>query len=182
MKRNLEAFTQGDFSRGAPSWKEALWVVVKCLFFTTALPFPSSLRAVLLRAFGARIGHSLTIRSRVDIHFPWKLTIGDNVWIGDGARILSLASVEIGSNVCISQEVFLCTGSHDYRKESFDLITKPIHIADGAWLSARVFIAPGVSIGAESVISAGAIVFHDVPENVLVRGNPAIVVRKLSDS
>ncbi|MEO8204676.1 MAG: WcaF family extracellular polysaccharide biosynthesis acetyltransferase [Chthoniobacterales bacterium] len=182
MKRNLAKFTTGGFFRGAHLWVEVLWVITRCLFFTTNWPFPSAFKTFLLRTFGAIIGEGLVIRAGVYIHFPWRLRIGSHVWIGEGVKILNLAPVEIGSNVCISQATYLCTGSHDYRKETFDLITKPIHIHDGAWLSASTFIAPGVTIGAQSVVSAGAVVFQDVPENVLVRGNPATVVRNLSDS
>ncbi|MEO6054252.1 MAG: WcaF family extracellular polysaccharide biosynthesis acetyltransferase [Chthoniobacterales bacterium] len=182
MNRNLGNFTTGGFTRGAPLWMEALWVITRCLFFTTSWPFPSAFKTFLLRTFGAIIGEGLVIRSGVDIHFPWRLRIGSHVWIGEGVKILNLAPVEIGSNVCISQEAYLCTGSHDHHKDTFDLITKPIHIHDGAWISARAFIAPGVTVGSHSVVSAGAIVFKDVPEKVLVRGNPASIVRNLSDS
>lgn len=180
--RDLSRFSNRDFQRGASSCTEALWVAVKCLVFTTGWPLPSRFKNFLLRLFGAKVGRGVVIRSRVDITFPWKLQIGDHVWIGEGVRILNLAPVEIGSHVCISQEAFLCTGSHDMRKASFDLIAKPIRVKDGAWIAARAFVAPGVTIGAQAVVFAGAILSADVADHFLVRGNPALPVRNLSES
>jgi len=116
---------------------------------------PSSLKVAALRAFGAQVGTGVVIRSRVNITFPWKVEIGDQVWIGDEVMILSLDRVKIGSNVCISQRAFLCTGSHDFRKESFDLITKPIEIGDGCWIAACAFIPPGAEIPPGTMVKAG---------------------------
>ncbi|MFN2476305.1 MAG: WcaF family extracellular polysaccharide biosynthesis acetyltransferase [Chthoniobacterales bacterium] len=174
---NLATFDNSDFDRGAPTWKEALWTLVRALFFHTALPWPSGLRVALLRAFGATIGGGVVIREHVNISMPWRLVIGDHAWIGEDVGILSLAQVTIGSNVCISQRAYLCTGSHDYRRQDFKLITRQITIEDGAWIAAAAFVAPGVTVGAGAVVTAGSVVVADVPPNTVVRGNPAEVVR-----
>jgi len=176
---NLQSYDNSDFDRGAPRWKEALWVLTRCMFFQTPLPWPSALRVTLLKLFGASVGIGVTIRANVNISFPWRVTVGDYVWIGEDVGILSLAQVTIGSNVCISQRAYLCTGSHDYRREDFKLITRPIAIDDGAWVAASAFIGPGVEVGAGAVVSAGAVVMTDVPVNVLIRGNPAEVVGEI---
>src|SRR5947209_4275885 len=99
----LEGYSISHFDRGAPRWKEALWAVVKCVLFLNAFPFPSGLRVALLRAFGARIGCDVTIRSRVNVTYPWRLVVGDHVWLGEEVLILSLATVTLESNVCVSQ-------------------------------------------------------------------------------
>ena len=135
------------------------------------------MRVALLRGFGAKIGSSVVIRENVNISMPWRLTIGDHVWIGEDVGILSLAQVSIGSNVCISQRAYLCTGSHDYRREDFKLITRPITIHEGTWVAAAAFIGPGVTIGAGAVVTAGSVVMKDVAPEALMRGNPAEVVR-----
>ncbi len=74
------------------------------------MPWPAGLRVELLRTFGATVGRGVVIRENVNISFPWRLTVGDYVWIGEDVGILSLAQVTVGSNVCISQRAYLCTG------------------------------------------------------------------------
>ena len=170
---NLAAFNNSKFDRGASAWKEALWCSVRILFFQTRWPFPSRLRVSWLRAFGALIGDGAVIRSGVNISFPWRLIMGHNVWLGEDVGILSLAQVTIGSNVCISQRAFLCTGSHDFRREDFALKTAPITIGDEVWIAASAFIAPGVVIGRGALIAAGAVVFNSVPDGARMFGNPA---------
>ena len=173
---DLSIYDNSDFDRGAPRWKEAVWVFVRFLFFQNALPWPSSLRCALLRAFGAKIGRAVVIRANVNISFPWRLAIGDHVWIGEDVGILTLAHVTIESNVCISQRAYLCTGSHDFRREDFKLQIAPITVREGSWIAAASFIAPGVEIGSGAVVSAGSVVFESVAPKTLVRGNPATVV------
>lgn len=170
---DLGLYSVSGFDRGADPIKEALWQLVSFFFFRLPVPLPSDLRAGLLRAFGAAIGRATVIRSGVHITFPWRLTLGDNVWLGENVYILSLAPVRIGNNVCISQRAFLCTGSHNHRKSTFDLITQPITVGDGSWIAAQAFIGPGVEIGAGSVVSAGAVVMESIPAASLARGNPA---------
>src|SRR5262249_37890426 len=170
---DLSIYNNSDFDRGAPRWKEAGWMLVRFLFFQNAFPWPSSLRCTLLRVFGAKVGRAVVIRVNVNISFPWRLTIGDHVWIGEDVGILTLAPVTIESNVCISQRTYLCTGSHDFRREDFKLQVGRINVGSGSWIAACAFIARGVEIGRDSVVSAGAVVFNNVPPNSLVRGNPA---------
>lgn len=176
---DLSAYSTVGQDRGAPSWKEALWILVKSAMFLTPLPVPSFVRAALLRAFGARIGKGLVIRARVNVTFPWRVEIGDNVWIGEEALLLSLAEIHIGSNVCISQRAFLCTGSHAYWRSDFALITRPITVGSGCWIAAQAFLGPGVDVGDGAIVSAGSVVMNDVPSDTLVQGNPARPLRAI---
>ena len=175
----LSGYDNSDFARGVPRWKEITWTLVRWLFFHSYLPWPSAMRVVLLRMFGATAGTGVVIRENVNISMPWRLTIGDHVWIGEDVGILSLAKVTIGSNVCISQRAYLCTGSHDHRREDFKLITRPITIEDGCWIAAAAFVGPGVTVGTGAVVTAGSVAMKDVSPNTLIRGNPAEVVRPI---
>jgi putative colanic acid biosynthesis acetyltransferase WcaF len=132
----------------------------------------------LLRAFGAQIGERVVIRAGVNITFPWRFQTGDDVWLGEEVLILSLAPVIFESNICISQRAFLCTGSHNFRAENFDLITRSITVREGSWVAAQAFVAPGVEIGAGSMVAAGSVVSDNVPPKSLVRGNPAVVIKR----
>jgi putative colanic acid biosynthesis acetyltransferase WcaF len=176
----LDLYDNSDFDRGASRLKEALWVLCKCLFFLNPFPWPSFVRVRLLRLFGAQVGRGVVIRSGVNISFPWRLTVGNHAWIGEEVLILSLARVTLGSNVCVSQRAFLCTGSHDWRSEAFDLQTRPIVVEDRVWISAQAFVGPGTFIGSGSVISAGTVLMKTIPSNSFARGNPATVSPKCS--
>jgi len=177
---DLSIYDNSDFDRGAPRSKEAAWTLARFLFFQNAFPWPSSLRCALLRAFGAKVGRAVVIRANVNISFPWRLAIGDHVWIGEDVGTLTLAQVTIESNVCISQRVYLCTGSHDFRQEDFKLQVAPITVREGSWIAAASFIAPGVEIGSGAIVSAGSVVFENVAPKTFVRGNPATVVSEMS--
>ncbi len=173
---NLSKFNNSAFSRGASRLKEALWWICRSAFFAPWFPVPSGLKVAMLRFFGAKVGAGVVIRSRVNVTFPWRLEIGDHVWIGDEVGILSLDRVVIGSNVCLSQRAYLCTGSHDFGKETFDLITRPIEIGDGCWVGAQAFVGPGVTMADGSRCLAGAVVVKDVAAGTTVGGVPARVI------
>lgn len=179
MKRDLSSFSADGFDRGASRFQEALWWIVRAVIFLPPIPFPSSLKVLVLRWFGAEVGDEVVIRPGCSISFPWRVEIGDHVWLGEEVRILSLAKVTIGSHSCISQQAFLCTGSHDQMKASFDLITEPITLGESAWIGARAFISPGVRIGEGTTIGACAVVTKDQPAYILATGNPAEKKRDL---
>jgi len=156
---------------------EVFWYLAKCAFFLSAFPFPSRLKCAVLRVFGARVGRSVVIKPRVNIHFPWKLTVGDFAWIGEEVFILNFEPVTIGSHCCISQRAFLCTGNHDYSKPDMPFRNRPISLEDGAWVGAQVFVGPGVTVGTEAVITAGAVVTRNLQSEMICSGNPCCPVR-----
>jgi len=172
----LDQFANSVFKRGVPKWFELLWILVRSAFFMHSIPIPSRLKAMLLRCFGAKVGQGVVIRSRVNISMPWRLAIGDHCWIGDDVTMLSLAPIKIGSHCCISQRAFLCTGSHDFDKPTFDLIVKPIVIEESCWLGAQSFIGPGVTMAMGSRCLAGAVVVKDTASKTTVGGVPAKVI------
>lgn len=159
--RRLDRFDNRSFDRGRSRLMEALWLVLDAALVRSSVP-GSQHRVFILRLFGARIGEGVVIKPHVRVKFPWRLSIGAHSWIGEEVWIDNLADVSIGAHCCVSQGAYLCTGGHDRRKESFDLVTRPIRIDDGAWICARACVAPGVTIGAGAVVSLGAVVTRDV--------------------
>lgn len=166
------------FDREAGAFKFGSWYLVKTLFFLTPLPFPSFLKASLLRLFGAKVGPGLVIKPRVNIHFPWKLSIGKDVWIGEEANILNFERIQIGSNVCVSQRAFLCGGNHDYTDPAMPYRNGPIALHDGCWVGASCFVGPGVTIGQDSVIAAASVVTRNVEPGGIFKGDPLIFIKK----
>ncbi|MDR3377096.1 MAG: WcaF family extracellular polysaccharide biosynthesis acetyltransferase [Verrucomicrobiae bacterium] len=175
---DLGRFTVGDFDRGAGIIKESLWLLVSFLLFRLCPVSFSALKCAVLRAFGAKVGRNVTIKPQVKITFPWKLGLGDHVWLGEESWLLNLAPVQIGSHVCISQRAVLCTGSHDYKKSTFNLITRPITLEDGAWLGAGCWVGPGVTVERNAVLSLGSVASQNLVANGIYRGNPAVWVKQ----
>lgn len=159
-------------------FKRVIWYFVNMIFFKTLFPFPSSLKIKLLRLFGAKIGKNIVIKPNVNIKYPWFLEIGDNCWIGEEVWIDNLAFVRMGENVVISQGAYLLTGSHNYKKEAFDLIIKEIILEDGVWIGARAIVTPGVRCKTHSVLSVGSVATKDLEAYGVYQGNPALFKRK----
>jgi len=155
----------------------AIWLFIGApLVRSSMVPF-SSIKAAILRRFGARIGRGVVIKPGVRVKYPWLLSIGDHSWIGEDAWIDNLAPITVGRNACISQGVYLCTGNHDWSDPAFGLVLKPIVIGDGAWAGARSVIAPGVSLAWYAIVCAGSVVTRDVPEQQIYGGNPAVYLK-----
>ena len=178
MNVDLSKFSTGDFDRGAGPLKEGFWILASLLLFQLCPLKLSGLKCAVLRLFGAKVGRGVVIKPRVIITFPWKLTVGDHVWLGEECWLLNLERIVIGSNVCISQRAFLCTGSHNYKLSTFDLITKPITVEDGAWIGAGCWVGPGVTAGADSVLTAGSVATKDLEPGGIYQGNPAVLLKQ----
>ncbi len=107
-----------------------------------------------------------------------RIRIGDRVFINCGTILLSVLEVTIGDDVALANEVYVMD-SNSHGVEGRPRVEAPVHIGDGTWVGARAMILPGVTIGKRAVVAAGSVVTRDVPDEVLVAGNPARVVRSL---
>jgi putative colanic acid biosynthesis acetyltransferase WcaF len=170
---DLSQFQNRSYKPGRNWFIRGLWYVISMLVFESGWVPLMAPKRWILRLFGARIGRGLVIKPRVWIKYPWRLAVGDHCWIGQGAWIDNLADVRLGSHVCVSQQVYLCTGSHDHRRQTFDLVTRPIEIHDGVWLAARSLVLGGVTIATNSLVAAGSVVTKNVPAAAIVAGQPA---------
>lgn len=140
----------------------------------------SGWRVWLLKLFGAKIGRAPLICSNVRVLMPWNLVIGDSVAIAERVDIYNFALVQIGSNTCLSQGVWLCTGTHDYVQPNFPLIWKPISIGSSVWLASEVFVHPGVTIGDGVVVGARAVVAGKLAAWGVYSGNPCTFIKARS--
>ena len=157
----LDSYSTGTFTRGRSRVVEVLWWICAGLFVSSGVP-GSRHRRFLLRLFGAKLGRGVVIKPRVRIKFPWRLSVGDHSWIGEAVWIDNLARVEISSHAVLSQGAYLCTGNHDRKKLTFDLMVAPIYVGPGAWVCAKSCIGPGVRLGANVTVGLGAVVTSDI--------------------
>lgn len=158
--------------------KRLVWSVVQATLYRGSFHTWSGWRAMLLRMFGAKIGRKCMIRRTTKIYYPWKFSLGELSSLGDGAEIYNLGPVTIGERVTVSQQAYICAGTHDYTKASMPLLTPPIVIESDAWICAKAFVGPGLTVGQGAVVAAAAVVVKDVPAWAIVGGNPAKFIRE----
>jgi putative colanic acid biosynthesis acetyltransferase WcaF len=169
---DLRRYDQSWFDRGRPGWLILLWWLVQAIAFPLTLHASHGIRIWLLRRFGASIGQGVVIRPTARFTYPWKVSIGDHSWIGDDVVLYSLDQIHIGEHCVISQESYLCTGSHDITDPAFNLQTAPIAIGNGVWVASDCFIGPGVQIGANTVVGARSTVLQTLPAQQVCWGSP----------
>jgi putative colanic acid biosynthesis acetyltransferase WcaF len=142
-------------------------------------PKPANVwRLFWLRIFGAKINGTPFVHQRARIAIPWHLVLHDRATLGDRANAYSLGEIEIGSRATVAQEAYLSTGSHDFTLPAIPLVTAKITIGEEAFVGARAFVLPGVTIGARSLIGACSVVTKDIPGDCVAAGNPCRVLRQ----
>ncbi len=162
---------------GSHRFMQALWEICWLVFCVwTPKPF-NEWRLFWLRVFGAKIDGTPFVHQRARIAIPWNLTLHDRACLGDRANAYSLGEIEIGARATVAQEVYLSTGSHDFEQPDIPLVVAKITIGEDAFIGARAFVLPGVTIGARSIVGACSVVTHDIPENVIAAGNPCRTLR-----
>lgn len=172
---DLSQYDQSWYDRGRPSCYVLLWWLIQSVAFPLSLHNANGFRCWLLRRFGATIGTKVIIRPTARFTYPWKVSIGDYSWVGDDVVFYSLETIKIGSHSVISQKCYLCTGSHNFKDKTFNLMVKPIAIGNGVWVATDCFIAPGIQIGSNAVIGARSSVFKDIPVAMVAWGSPCNV-------
>jgi putative colanic acid biosynthesis acetyltransferase WcaF len=146
-------------------------VVAATLFRLSPKPF-HGWRSFLLRCFGAKLGRGVHVYPGVKIWAPWNLELDDECGIANGAIVYNQGKITIGKRAVISQGAHLCSGTHDYTKRGFPLMTKPIFIGDHAWVAAEAFVHPGVTISEGCVVGARSVVTRDMPAWMICAGHP----------
>jgi len=171
MTINADTFTGASFSVGNRLARVGWGLVQATLFHWSPRPL-HSWRSCLLRLFGAKVGRGVHVYPGARIWAPWNIEIGDETGVADGAILYSQGKITLGRRVVVSQGVHLCTGTHDYERRGYPLITKPITVRDAVWIAAEAFVHPGVTIGEGSVIGARSVVTKDIPAWMVCAGFP----------
>lgn len=172
-------------NRAARKWSRreqigrVLWTLAIPLFRLSPRPFWGWRRS-LLRVFGARVGAEAHIYPTVRIIIPWHLNLGATCAVGDRATLYALGPITIGDRATVSQGAHLCAGTHDLADPSRPLLKLPIYIGADAWICADAFIGPGVHVGQGAIAGARAVVVRNVEPGMVVAGNPARVIRKVT--
>ena len=177
MKTDLSKYNNEWYNHGN-LFKRIFWYYTSLIFFqNNFFPF-SKIKISILRLFGAKVGRGVLIKPNVLIKYPWNLTLGNYIWIGEKVWIDNLAYVTIADHVCLSQEAYLLTGNHNYKLPSFDLIVKPITLEEGVWIGARSVVCPGVICGSHSVLSVGSVTSKNLDNYSIYQGNPAVKIKE----
>jgi maltose O-acetyltransferase len=141
------------------------------------------LRRRLLEQLLGAVGEDTELRSPVYVDYGSNLRIGARCFANYGLVALDVADITIGDDVQIGPNVQLLTPTHpleaEPRRQKWEA-AEPITIGDNVWLGGGVIVCPGVTIGSDTVVGAGAVVTRDLPAGVLALGNPARVVRELA--
>ncbi|MGK7394493.1 MAG: putative colanic acid biosynthesis acetyltransferase [Candidatus Cyclobacteriaceae bacterium M3_2C_046] len=180
QQQDLSQFQLPPNFRGRSGIIVQLWWLVQAVFYHGSPQFLYGWRRFLLRLFGAKIGKGVLLRPSSSVTYPWKVKIGDFSWIGDDVVLYSLGPIEIGEHVVISQRSYICTGSHNYDKTDFPIYHQKITIEKQCWLATDVYVAPGITIGAGTVVGARSSVFKNLPANKVCIGSPAKVIKDRS--
>ncbi len=174
---NLSSFNNSWYKPGRGIIIRGLWYCVNATYFKSSFPF-NGVKIFWLKFFGAKVGKGVVIKPGVNIKYPWRLKIGNHVWIGEKVWLDNLGDVVIEDNVCISQGAMLLCGNHNYKKTSFDLMVGDITLKQGSWVGAKSVVCPGVTVGSHAVLSVGSVATQNLEEYTIYQGNPAISTGK----
>jgi len=150
-----------------------LWEIIWCLFCKwTPKPF-NNWRLLILKIFGCKIYGNPFVHQRAIIYHPWNLILHDRSCVGDRTVLYALDQIKICEFSVIAQEAYLCTGTHNFKSPTRELVTDSIIVEKNSFIGARTFVLPGIKIGTNVIIGAGSIVTKNIPNNCKAYGNPA---------
>ena len=140
----------------------------------------AEVRDYMRQITGSEIDETLRIFTPFHINYGKKTTFGRDCFVNFGCTFLALGGITIEDGVFIGPHCVLATEYHpENPKTRHSLLTKPIVVKRNAWLGANVTVLAGVTIGENAIVAAGSVVTKDVPDNMVVAGSPARVIREI---
>ncbi|HSY54119.1 MAG TPA: putative colanic acid biosynthesis acetyltransferase [Opitutaceae bacterium] len=177
MKPNLQTHTQSDAYASPWSLRRRLTLLTwDCVWPLTCAWTPKPLnpwRLLVLKLFGTEIHGTPFVHQHARIQQPWNLVLHHRACLGDRATAYSLDRIVLHEGATVAQEAYLCTGTHDFTQAQLPLQTGPIVVGRGAFVGARAFVLPGLTLGAHCIVGAMSVVTRDVAPGEIVAGNPA---------
>src|SRR3954471_14799235 len=160
--------------------REASFATKKLLVQLNDSSDPAEIRDLLSKITGSEIDESVAVFTPLYINYGKNTRIGKNVFINFDCVFLDLGGITIEDGVLIAPKVSLLSEGHPVSpNERQSLVPGPIHIRKNVWIGAGATILPGVTVGENAVVAAGAVVSKDVPDNTIVGGIPAKVIKTL---
>lgn len=160
--------------------REASYSTKKLLVQMNNATEPEEIRDLLSQITGTEIDESVAIFTPLYINYGKHTKIGKNVFINFDCTFLDLGGITIEDGVLIAPKVSLLSEGHPISPDKrHSLVPKPIHIKKNAWIGANATILQGVTIGENSVVAAGSVVSNDVPDNTIVGGIPAKIIKTI---
>lgn len=160
--------------------REASFATKKLLVQMNNATEPEAIRNLLSQITETEIDDSVTVFTPFQINYGKHTNIGKNVFINFDCVFLDLGGITIEDNVLIAPKVSLLTEGHPISIEDrHSLIPKPIHIKKNAWIGANATILQGVTVGENAIVAAGSVVSKDVPDNTIVGGIPAKIIKTI---
>lgn len=184
MNRFFEVVDKYEMARDdEPYFEDGLKEIIRShelsLKISSKKPTDPDYRDLLDELFQSEIDESVSIVSPFYCDNGCRVRFGKNITINKGATFLSAGILEIEDGVLIGPDVKIATVNHDLNDRHHQYYFKKVTIKKNAWICMGAIICPGVTIGENSVVAAGAVVTKDVPDNVIVGGNPAKVIKHI---
>lgn len=156
--------------------RQAWQIVYLLLYRTTPRPM-HGWRAMLLRLFGAKMGRGCHFYPSGKVWAPWNLVCEDFCTLADRAEIYNPSQVYLERHCILSQQAYICGGTHDYNDPDFPMISYSMRLGADSWICARASVSPGVNVGAGAVLGMGSVASSDLEPWGVYSGVPAVKIK-----
>ena len=144
----------------------------------------AELRSQLLKETFGRTGKKIYMEPVINFNYGYNIFVGENFYANFNCTFLDVSTIEIGDNCMFAPNVQLYTATHPLhpvKRNSGLEYAKPIKIGDNVWLGGGVIVTPGVTLGNNVVVGAGSVVTKSFPDNVVIAGNPARIIKTVEE-